>query len=186
MSSNNLKLKTKNLKREEGQAPFEVSPAIETGLPERPRRSGPQTGQVMLLTVIVMATVFLSVTAIAGTLMVYQLSQVAKVVDSAKSIFAADAGIERGLFAVFRCNPTTPVFPSAWQAQPPLDIIKICDSARNQIPTGVTPPFVNGATYKMEIRGNAGQNQNTPPNQVDWIRATGSAGKSARAFEILF
>lgn len=147
-------------------------------------------GQVMLITVLVMSSVFLSATAIAGILMVYQLGQVAKVIDSAKAIFAADAGIERGLFAVFRCNPTTPVFPVGWSDS---DIQIVCDSVRNQIPgtptpplTPVTPAFMNGATYKMAIMKDALINQFEPPNTVTTIRATGNSGKSARAFEILF
>ena len=139
-----------------------------------------QQGQVMLLTVLVLSSVFLSATAVAGILVINQLGQVAKVIDSARAVFAADTGIERGLFAVFRCNPTSPAFPAGWGAA---DIQRVCDSARAQEPTlNVTPPFMNDASYRMVIV----PNQTSGPNTATFVRATGRAGRSARAFEVSF
>jgi len=138
------------------------------------------------LTVLVMSGVFLSATIIAGLLMVYQIAQVTKVIDSAQAVFAADAAIERGLFSVFRCNsPNTGdhVQPSGW------DITIFCQHTADQNPAANLPQFFNDADYQLTISTNpSGQSHdpNATPGTVSVIRATGRAGRSARAFEVSF
>lgn len=62
-------------------------------------------GQVMLLTVVLLAGSVLGTTAIAGILTLNQLRQAAFASDSMKAIFAADTGIEWELYRQFQ-NPT--------------------------------------------------------------------------------
>jgi hypothetical protein len=55
------------------------------------------SGQMMILTSLALGSAILGTTAIAGLLMVYQLRQTTDFANSAKAVFAADAGIEWGL-----------------------------------------------------------------------------------------
>lgn len=59
-------------------------------------------GQIMLVTVLTLSGTMLAVTAIAALLMIYQARQSVDAVNSAKAIFAADAGLEFQLFKSFR------------------------------------------------------------------------------------
>ncbi|MEK7611791.1 MAG: hypothetical protein AAB407_00360 [Patescibacteria group bacterium] len=130
-----------------------------------------QKGQVMLFSVLVISAVFLSVTVIAGLLVVNQLSQVTRSIDSASAIYAADAAVERGLFYANRC--INDVKPTGW----PEDIKEFCDQIGNQEPDtngGFPPLFLNGATYKLSIV--LGES----------VKATGRSGRTARAFEARF
>ncbi|OGZ00507.1 MAG: hypothetical protein A2946_00870 [Candidatus Liptonbacteria bacterium RIFCSPLOWO2_01_FULL_53_13] len=61
-----------------------------------------QNGQVMILTVVAIGGTLLAATTVAGLLVVYQLRQSSDAVNSAKAIFAADAGIEWGLYQFFK------------------------------------------------------------------------------------
>ena len=145
-----------------------------------------RSGQVMLLTVLFLSAIFLSATIVAGLLMVYQLSQVTKVADSAKAIFAADAAIERALFKVFRCNPT-PVLPrtGSW------NIDEFCNfAALPSVPDIALPDFFNDASYKLTIEGRPptcllpqDHCPNARPEDLLGIKSTGRAGNSARAYE---
>lgn len=161
-------------------------------------------GQVMLLTVLVLSAVFLSATIIAGLLMVYQLSQVTQVVDSAQAIYAADAAIERALFQIFRCNSDfgsgavclIPGDPSTCGPFPPLNnssnpaniftanaYVPFCTVVSNTIPS--LPTFSNGATYQLGILNQSGDdNLSFMSDEVRTIRTTGRAGKSTRSFEV--
>src|SRR3989338_8111628 len=107
----------------------------------------------MLLTMLFLSAGFLSATVIAGFLMVYQLSQVSRIVVSAKAIYAADAAIERHLFKIFRCNQNPPPLPPGIDIK---DIKVFSDSAANDMP--IAPPpipeFLNDASYKLTIEGN--------------------------------
>ena len=62
------------------------------------------SGQVLILTVLILSGTVLAVTTIAGILMVYQIRQTGNVTDSAKAIFAADTGLEWELYKKFK-NP---------------------------------------------------------------------------------
>jgi len=60
------------------------------------------TGQVMLLTVLVIGGLLLGASSIAGLLMVYQLRQASDITNSTKAIFAADSGLEWELYRMFK------------------------------------------------------------------------------------
>ena len=59
-------------------------------------------GQVMLLTILALGGVILGATTLAGLLVVYQLRQSSDAANSAKAIYAADTGIEWGLYQFFK------------------------------------------------------------------------------------
>jgi hypothetical protein len=65
--------------------------------PNRKRR-----GQAMLLTLLALGGTLFGATTIAGMLVVYQIRQSGDAGNSAKAIFAADAGIEWGLYQFFK------------------------------------------------------------------------------------
>ena len=56
----------------------------------------------MLLTILVIGGLLLGASAIAGLLMVYQIRQSSDITNSTKAIFAADTGIEWGLYGMFK------------------------------------------------------------------------------------
>jgi len=60
-----------------------------------------KSGQVMLLTAVLISGIVLSATSLAGLLTIYQLRQVTDVNSSTKAIFAADTGIEWELYKKF-------------------------------------------------------------------------------------
>jgi hypothetical protein len=63
-------------------------------------------GQVMILSVIILGGVLLSAGAIAGLLTVYQIRSSNDAVNSAKAVFAADAGVEIASWCLFKdCSP---------------------------------------------------------------------------------
>jgi len=59
-------------------------------------------GQVMLVTILALSGTILGATTIAGLLMLYQIRQSADAGNSAKAIYAADAGLERQLYELFK------------------------------------------------------------------------------------
>ncbi|MFH0806252.1 MAG: hypothetical protein V1885_00800 [Candidatus Brennerbacteria bacterium] len=80
-------------------------------------------GQALLLVVVMMGGVLFLVTAVAGLLMYYQVEHANDAANSTVAIFAADAGLERGLYYYFyeydpsscdpvaECTKETPVIP---------------------------------------------------------------------------
>lgn len=56
------------------------------------------SGQAMILTVIMMSGIFMMATAIAGTVTFYQLQQASDVNNSTMAIFAADGALEEALY----------------------------------------------------------------------------------------
>lgn len=65
------------------------------------RVSRKNSGQVMLLVVVTLGSILLSASAISGILLIYQIRNTNDSVNSAKAIFAADAGIEVASFCYF-------------------------------------------------------------------------------------
>ncbi len=65
-------------------------------------------GQVMILTVLAIGGTILGATTIAGLLMVYQIRQATDIGNSGKAIYAADAGVEWGLFQYFNPGSSHP------------------------------------------------------------------------------
>lgn len=59
-------------------------------------------GQVMLLTVLILGSVILSASTIAGYLMTLKIRASSDIANSAKAIFAADAGVEWELYKQFK------------------------------------------------------------------------------------
>ena len=66
------------------------------------------SGQVMLLSIMILGGVMLSASVIAGVLLWYQVRQVNDAVSSAKAIFAADAGIEFISWCIFKSGCEIP------------------------------------------------------------------------------
>ena len=60
-----------------------------------------QKGQAILLSVIIMGSILLSVTTIAGYLSIQKVRVSRDIVNSGKAIYAADAGIEKELYREF-------------------------------------------------------------------------------------
>ncbi len=71
-------------------------------------REAKRAGQVMLISVITLSGILISAAGIAGLLMIYQIRGANDAVNSAKAIFAADAGIEAASFCYFKSCPETP------------------------------------------------------------------------------
>lgn len=73
-----------------------------------------RSGQALLVSVIMMGGALLGAAAIAGVLMLYQIRQSNNVGDSAKAVFAADAGIEWQTYCTFVTGsdscPSAPTF----------------------------------------------------------------------------
>lgn len=63
------------------------------------------SGQIMLLSIVIIGTSILVISVVAGYLMVQRLRFSSNMVDSTKAIFAADAGIECEQYNVFHPDP---------------------------------------------------------------------------------
>jgi len=66
-----------------------------------------EKGQVMLMSVLLISSAVLGAATLAGLLVLFQLRQTADAEASARAVFAADAGMERALFEVYRNNHCT-------------------------------------------------------------------------------
>lgn len=67
-------------------------------------------GQVMILTILALGGTILAGTTVAGLLIVYQVRQTTDFANSSKAIFAADTGIEWGLYQFFKGASQPPSF----------------------------------------------------------------------------
>jgi hypothetical protein len=67
----------------------------------------PRSGQAMLIAVLALGGAILGATTVAGLLTLYQIRATTDTTDSAKAIFAADAGVEWALFNHY-CATTNP------------------------------------------------------------------------------
>ncbi|MDP3975192.1 MAG: hypothetical protein Q8P88_02835 [Candidatus Jorgensenbacteria bacterium] len=94
-------------------------------------------GQALLLVVVMMGGIFFLVTAVAGLLMYYQVEQSNDVANSAVSIFAADAGLERALYYYFYEYAPSPECASGCTLTSPGDF--------------APPTFSNGASSEAKI-----------------------------------
>lgn len=127
--------------------------------PER-RKYSDVSGQVMLLTVLVLGGTILGATTIGGLLVLYQLRQTADLANSTKAVFAADAGIEWGLYEFFK-SPAQGF---------------------------LTPTFSNGATSLTTCYKDAAMSQSADCNAsgIIIIVSKGESGNAKRAFKISF
>ena len=112
-------------------------------------------GQAMILTVLVLGGAILGATTIAGLLTVYQVRQTADFANSAKAIFAADAGIEWGLYQFFRTDGTE-----------------------------TAPVLSNGANFRLACADLANEAVDCTNSSTASIRAVGTSGQSSRALRL--
>jgi hypothetical protein len=75
---------------------------------KRTKAKNHSKGQAMLFTVLSLGGAMLGVTTIAGILMVYQIRDTTDFENSAKAVFAADAGTELALYDFFQPVSFTP------------------------------------------------------------------------------
>lgn len=121
----------------------------------------------MILTILALGGTLLGATTIAGLLTLYQIRNSTDLANSAKAIFAADAGVEWGLYKFS------------------------CANGGSQTPCEVPEPeanisFSNGSSVKVTCLGTApGQLDCTNPS-VTSIKSVGASGGSTRAFEVFF
>lgn len=115
----------------------------------------------MILAVLSLGGAMLGATAIAGLLMLYQLRAVTDSENSAKAIFAADAGVEWALYTYFYPNGGA-----------------------------IATPLTNGATYNVTCYDNAAVPQIVPCNDASdtpvFATSRGQSLESARAFYVDF
>ena len=108
----------------------------------------------MLLTTLVLSAVVLAGVTVAGLLMLYQIRSSGNAEQSAKAVFAADAGINYRLYQIFS-DPRDCAYPA--------------------------PVLSNSASFDARIALEpAGENR--PDNVV--ISSSGRAGKTFRAFKV--
>lgn len=122
-------------------------------------------GQAVFLSIFLIGALILGATTIAGFLMVVQLRQVSDVADSAKAIFAADAGVNCALYNFSH--------PSALQCYSP-------DGVNSQ----TTIPLANKASATFTcFKDRELQNvvECKDPTTL-YVLSKGSAGTSRRAF----
>jgi len=122
----------------------------------------------MLLSMVALGGAILGVTTIAGLLMVYQVRQATDASRSAAAIFAADAGLEWGLYNYYCLTA-------------PAGAYAVC-------PIANLPVFSNQASVEVScLEGTtalASCADITPASRVTQIRSVGRAGESSRAFQL--
>lgn len=127
---------------------------------------------MMLLTVLTLGGAMLGATTIAGLLMIYQIRQATDLGNSAKAIFAADAGIEWGLYNYYCLTE--------------LDQSLLKDPCPMPRLSGLG----NGAKVQVTC-----QDDTSPPNRFDCddagqigstvlIKSAGESNKASRAFDV--
>jgi len=119
----------------------------------------------MIITILALGGTLLGATTVAGLLTLYQIRNSTDLANSAKAIFAADAGLEWGLYNFSCANGGS-------QSVCPLP--EILDS-----------DFSNSASVRVVCLG-SGEILPCTGSAVNGIRSIGSAGGSSRAFEASF
>jgi hypothetical protein len=115
-----------------------------------------QKGQAMLVFVLVLGATVLSVTAIAGYITLQKLRAATDIVDSTKSIYAADSGVEWCFY-----NKFPPMGTSTF----------VCDTSQNP-----GPQFTNNLPNST-VDVSVSESENL-------IKSIGHSGRSYRAFGI--
>jgi hypothetical protein len=110
-------------------------------------------GQAMILTVLMIGGTILAATTVAGLLLTYQIRQSTNFANSAKAVFAADTGIEWGLYEHY--------FPASSHARPGL---------------------ANGADFNVYCYDSVGATVDCGDASTILIKSIGSAGDVRRAF----
>jgi hypothetical protein len=122
--------------------------------------SSNRSGQAMLMSVLSIGGVLLGATTIAGILMVFQIRQNTDFANSAKAIYAADAGLEWGLY----------------------------NSGKNVGAPSPTPlpTFSNGATLVVKCYDASEVSVTCTDPSVVRVRGVGESARSSRALEANF
>ena len=131
------------------------------------------SGQVMLLSIMILGGVMLSASVIASVLLWYQVRQVNDAVSSAKAIFAADTGIEFISWCFFKgCNDvmSDPENPPAHSCP---------DSPLSLISSGENAVSFEGDDVCFEIESNIDEGVLTRQSR-------GYSGKTVRIVEAQF
>jgi len=117
----------------------------------------------MILTVLALGGTLLGATTIAGLLTLNQIRNSTNLANSAKAIFAADAGMEWGLYN------------------------SLCgDAGRAPCPQEPLGTFGNGATVKVTCVNGANAAVDCTDPDIAGLRSVGAAAGSSRAFEVSF
>src|SRR3989338_9364050 len=124
------------------------------GLASHPLR---RSGQVMLLSMLVLGGILLGASTLAGLLMLYQIRQTSNASLSAQAIFAADTGIEWGLYCVVKIKP--------------LD----CASVPK-------PVMTNGTSFDVAFSPAT----STPQDGYESMRSVAASARTSRAFQLFF
>lgn len=125
-----------------------------------------ESGQSLLLSVMVIGGVLIGATAIAGLLLKYQLRQTNDVVNSTKAFFAADAGIEKETYSIMNAVPE-PVFSngamvtSSWAMAGPNIVVR-------------SQGVAGGAVRALESYISAAQSAPTPQPQITQFDISGN------------
>ena len=131
-------------------------------------------GQLMVITVIILGSVFLGATTIAGLLTLYRIRQAASSVQSAQAFFAADAGLERALYECFVEN-------IEYVGDPNYDFN--CAEIAENDPSGISV-LENFARFKTNHVKLVDLGPGGIPTER--IKSRGRSGNSVRALEFLF
>ena len=111
----------------------------------------------MLLSIIAIGGTLIAATTLAGLLMTYQLHGMSGIADSAKAIFAADTGLDWGLYQ--NVHPTS---------------------------TDPAPSLSNGTDFSLRCYNSASIEVDCRDASANTIRSVGHMGTSYRALEIGF
>jgi len=131
----------------------------------------------MVLAVIVIGGTFMAAVTIAGLLMVYQLRAASNAASSARAIYAADAGIEWGLYQFFRPGETG-VLDLSSGGGPFTNGAKMAENS---------PACYNKAQLTASCPGDPLPCKlDCSDDTVDLMRSVGVAGTANRAFELSF
>ncbi len=110
----------------------------------------------MILTVLALGGTILGATTVAGLLMLYQIRQATDLANSAKAIFAADAGLEWALYQFFT-KDTTKVLPDR---------------------------LTNGSLISVKCFGSDSVETPCDSEEISEIRSLGRSVGSSRAFRL--
>jgi hypothetical protein len=108
-----------------------------------------RNAQAMLLTTLAIGGTLLGATTIAGLLLVYQIRQATDLSNSAKAIYAADAGIEWGLYKYFTDPSVAPIGTLSNRAG-------VSVTCYNSSTPAVAVDCGSDAMYKIQAKGNVG------------------------------
>jgi len=125
--------------------------------------ASPRKGQLMLITVLVLGGAIIGASLIAGFLTTRSIRQSGLAADSARAIFAADAGLERLLYECVRKNN--------------------CFDSGKEFENCTTGQFVNKACYETSYAKNS-DGLFTELRSVGW--SDWQTRRTARALEVKF